>query len=419
MSAVVDSYRDDMDVSYAVDFSRDREPAKKRSRFPEYRRSGTAPTRVNGMHCRRSKRWTWGTGRGARMQNVRAFAGCLALALASVSTSVLGVTIDFTPVNNAGNLANPATGLGAVSSLFNISKYETTNSQYAEFLNSVDAAGTNPNSIYQPSAIISGSTIFNPITFNAGGSSGAKYSVGGGSSSQPVTFVTWFSAARFANWLNNGQQANAASMETGAYTLNNQTAGAAVPRNAGASVFLPSANEWTKAAYYNGGNTNYRTYPYVGGASQVPVAVTTGTGVSGNNAANYGLAQGRTTGLTNVGLYSASKSWYQLYDAFGNAGEFTETASPTFPADRVMLLGSSWRLGTGATGNWTSNSANNNYLTASFSDSIGFRVAAVPEPATIALAGVGITSLAALDWMKRRKKKAAAQQAMLAQPTVS
>jgi hypothetical protein len=35
-------------------------------------------------------------------------------------------------------------------------------------------------------------------------------------------------------------------------------------------------------------------------------------------------------------------------------------------------------------------------------------VAAVPEPGTIALAGMGIAGLAGLDWMKRRKRKAAA-----------
>jgi hypothetical protein len=40
---------------------------------------------------------------------------------------------------------------------------------------------------------------------------------------------------------------------------------------------------------------------------------------------------------------------------------------------------------------------------------MGFRVAAVPEPATIALASVGIGALAGLDWMKRRKKKALAR----------
>lgn len=352
------------------------------------------------------------------MQNVRAFAGCLAVALASVSASVLAVTIDYKTVNNVGNAANPLTGLGAVSSVFNIAKYETTNSQYAAFLNSVDAAGTNPNSIYQANAVISGSTVFNPITFNAGGSSGAKYAVSGGASNKAVTFVSWFSAARFANWLNNGQQASAASMETGAYTLNNLVSGSAVARNPGAVVFLPNSNEWTKATFYNGTTTNYRQYPYLGGGT-APTAVTSGTGILGNNVANYGLAQGKTTGLTDVGLYTAASSWYGLYDVFGNAGEFTETASPSFPADRVMLLGSSWRLGTGAAVNWTSNTASNSYFTDSYSDSIGFRVAAVPEPATIALAGVGIVSLAGLDWMKRRKRKATAQQAALAQTIAS
>lgn len=41
MSAVVGTYREDMDMSYAVDFGRDREPSQKRSRFPEYRRKGS------------------------------------------------------------------------------------------------------------------------------------------------------------------------------------------------------------------------------------------------------------------------------------------------------------------------------------------------------------------------------------------
>jgi hypothetical protein len=40
---------------------------------------------------------------------------------------------------------------------------------------------------------------------------------------------------------------------------------------------------------------------------------------------------------------------------------------------------------------------------------LGFRVAAVPEPTTIALAGTGLAGLAGLNWMKRRKKAAAAQ----------
>jgi hypothetical protein len=95
MSAGLGIYHDETEVSYAVDFGRDREPTQKRSRHPEYRRKGSGPTRVSGMHCRRNKRWTWGSGRGARMQNARAFAGCLAFAVASLAANAFGVTISY------------------------------------------------------------------------------------------------------------------------------------------------------------------------------------------------------------------------------------------------------------------------------------------------------------------------------------
>jgi hypothetical protein len=52
------------------------------------------------------------------------------------------------------------------------------------------------------------------------------YTTIGNPGNAPVVFATWFSAARFVNWLSNGQSASAASMENGTYTLNNQTSGA-------------------------------------------------------------------------------------------------------------------------------------------------------------------------------------------------
>jgi hypothetical protein len=70
-----------------------------------------------------------------------------------------------------------------------------------------------------------------------------------------VDFVSFWNALRFANWLHNGQPRglqDETTTEDGAYTLTptgivNNT----ITRNPGAVVFLPSENEWYKAAYYD------------------------------------------------------------------------------------------------------------------------------------------------------------------------
>jgi formylglycine-generating enzyme required for sulfatase activity len=406
MSAGLGIYRDEMEVNYAVDFGRDREPTQKRSRHPEYRRKGSAPTRVSGMHCRRNKRWTWGSGRGARMQNARAFAGCLAFAVASLAASAFGVTINYNFVGNPGNPGNSASnpaGLGAVSDIFKMATTETTNQQYVDFLNTVDPNGSNPNSIYNASM---GSSAVGGITFNAGGGSGAKYTVksgtastGGSYATMPVSFVTWFSAARFANWLHNGQVSGTAAMETGAYTLNGATSGNIVARNPGAQVFLPSVNEWYKAAFYTGTGSTYTTWQT--NSNSTPTA--TVTNVSLVNAANYSNA---AVAAMNVGSYINSTSAYGMYDMLGNVAEMTDnTGASTSTSFRAM--GGGWG---GSVAAWNGTSAAVNQLGTFSNQSYGFRVAAVPEPGTIALAGMGIAGLAGLDWMKRRKKRLAARQ---------
>jgi len=55
----------------------------------------------------------------------------------------------------------------------------------------------------------------------SGASGSYTYSVSSTYASMPVVGVTWFDAARFSNWLGNGQ--GSASMEAGAYTLNGAT----------------------------------------------------------------------------------------------------------------------------------------------------------------------------------------------------
>ncbi|MFM8291366.1 MAG: SUMF1/EgtB/PvdO family nonheme iron enzyme, partial [Planctomycetia bacterium] len=320
MNATV-GYHDE-EMSYAVDFGRDRDTIQKRSRHPDYRRKGSAPARVNGMHCRRNKRWTWGSGRGARVLNMRAFAGCLAVAVASLAATASAVTIDYRTIGNAGNPGNTVSGtagpsspsgLGAVSAVFRLASRETTNAQYAEFLNAVDPNGTNPRGVY--SGLMTSSTI-GGISFSSGAAAGSKYSVKAGApsgspvgtsyGSMPVNFVTWFSAARFVNWLNNGQPsgtAATASMEVGAYTLNSATSGNLVARNVGAQVFLPSVNEWYKAGFYSGSNSTYTLYPTNSNAA--PTATISNFTLA--NAANYNNA---TTMPLNVGSYVNTTSAY-------------------------------------------------------------------------------------------------------------
>ena len=83
----------------------------------------------------------------------------------------------------------------------------------------------------------------------------------------PVNYITWGDAARFCNWLQNGQPTGGTegtgTTETGAYTLNGDTTNFLDGRNSGATYSIPTENEFYKAAYYVGGGTNagYWTYP--------------------------------------------------------------------------------------------------------------------------------------------------------------
>jgi formylglycine-generating enzyme len=152
------------------------------------------------------------------------------------------VTIDYVTVGHAGNVADSSL-YGAVAYDYEISKHETTISQYAEFLNA--KAQTDAFGLYNTGM----GTDFNVAGITRSGSSGSyNYAVISGSGNRPITYVSWFDAARFSNWLHNGQ--GNGDTETGAYTLSGAMSGI-FAKNGGDSVGLPSENEWYKAAYYD------------------------------------------------------------------------------------------------------------------------------------------------------------------------
>ncbi len=266
---------------------------------------------------------------------------------------------------------------------YRIGKYEVTNAQYAEFLNAV--ARTDSYSLYHPNM---GSGL-GGIT-RSGGSGGYGYSAIAGREDMPVNWVSVWDALRFANWLHNGQPTGLqgdGTTEDGAYTLPPmEIPYTSTPRNAAATAFLPSEDEWYKAAYYDASVLGYNRYPFadgfIGAACEVPAGTT-------SHSANCGSAVGD---LTDVGAYMGSPSEYGTFDQGGNVWEWTETVgSGTIGGTRGSSFDdSSLYLAALRRGlNWPTFGSDNH----------GFRVAMIPEPGTGLLVMAGVLGLAA--WRRR------------------
>ena len=300
------------------------------------------------------------------------------------------LTIDTVTVGDAGNAADTTT-YGAVAYDFNIGKYEVTIGQYTSFLNAV--AATDTYSLYNASM----ATDLNIAGITRAGSSGSfSYSVIG-SGSRPISYVSWFDAARFANWMNNGAT-NGASTETGAYTLNGATSGVNFTKNAGATWWIPSEDEWYKAAYYKGGGTNAGYWLYPTQSDSAPGNNIGGAANQANYyAGDYAVTQSSTYSdtlnyLTDAGAFSNSASAYDTFDQGGNVWEWNDAVIGSSRG----LRGGSWRSNV----NGLRSSRRNDFDPTNESAIVGFRVASVPEPSTAVLVLMGVGAL--YLWKRRR-----------------
>jgi formylglycine-generating enzyme required for sulfatase activity len=285
--------------------------------------------------------------------------------------------------------------------MFDIMKFEFTNQQYVQFLNSVDATGNKTNGIYDE---LMGTDTRGGISFNSGAAAGSKYAVRLNMGNKPVNFVSWFDAARVSNWLQNGATSEA-SMETGAYNLNNATGGNAVAMNAGARFFIPSENQWYKAAYYRGGGTNAGYWAYATQSNTLPTSVTanaTGDGFAGSsgNFANYNRVadwNGQDGNVTTVGT-NGGPSAYGAFDMTGNLAEWNDLDSSS-SSSRGLRGGGCFEFSSEM-----SSSSRYFFNTSDENDYLGFRVAMdpVPEPSMMVIGTLfGLGGLMA----KRRLKK--------------
>ena len=301
-----------------------------------------------------------------------------------VSSIASAVTIDWVTVGNAGNAAD-STGYGSVSEDYQIGTYEVTAGQYAEFLNSV--AATDTHGLYNTSMW---SNSYGCKIQRSGGSGSYTYSVASDWENRPVNYVGWYDSLRFANWLHNGQ--GAGDTEDGAYDM---SLGSSVVRKAGAQVWLPSEDEWYKAAYHENDGVTGNYFEYPTSSDSVPSFDLVEPTDPGNNATFYdsGYTIGNPYYRTEVGAHENSDSPYGTFDMGGNVWEWNEAL---IGSDRGFRGGSYNDSSYG--GSLSSSYRNSNSPSNEYYDGVGFRVASVPEPCSLVLLGLG-----GLTLMRRRR----------------
>jgi len=281
-------------------------------------------------------------------------------------------TIDFVNVGNAGNAndVGPDGGpYGGVAYDFRIGTFEVSR----------DAI-----------------TKANATVANGGGDLGITLadmtSVGGNGVNRPATGASWNAAARFVNWMNTSKGHSAAykfTLQPGdvGYGANANIIlwdvadpgynAANLYRNSNAFYFLPSENEWYKAAYYSGSGTTY--FDYALQSDTIPTAVSSGTGASEAVYGQFSYFIGPAD-VANAG----GSSFYGTRGQNGNVWEWNESAfnapNDSSSEDRAAR-GGSWFLAEDD----LRSSFRLNFVPTEEDGSVGFRVASVPEPSTAIL----------------------------------
>ncbi len=240
---------------------------------------------------------------------------------------------------------------------YRIGTYEITNDQWNKFSANLGVPITgSPSNAYEQSAQFTGTNV-------------------------PTNRLSWLEAAQFVNYLNTDTGHQAAYKFTGIQGTGDYTFSvwessdtgydSSNPyRNSNAYYFLPTEDEWVKAAYWNG--TSLQTYASVGGARPTQ---------SGWNFYDYRYTTD-PFGPWDIG--TGSEELNRTFDMMGNVHEWMES-----PYGSGEYLSGSYRGVRG--GSYTHyasvlrSSSGYDCYPYEARATIGFRVASVPEPVMINL----------------------------------
>lgn len=315
-----------------------------------------------------------------RMRMLLAAGFCISIlsgiAGAHISADVFGTganqfEIDFVKISGA---TNPTSGYGIVQNDYRIGKFEITNDQWNKFVNNNGAPAGIPSNAYDENAYWTGTNI-------------------------PTNNVSWYEMGQFANWLNTstGHQAAYnfdASGNFSAWSSGDVGYNPSNPyRNSNACYFLPTEDEWVKAAYWNGTDLQ----PYSNASADDLL---------------FGLPDPAKWNHYPSGLFepwavgSGEEELNGTFDMMGNVWEYIESPynSGDFgPASLRVIRGGSCNDDYADT--LISSYRTDHYPNDEF-DLNGFRIAsvvdvqAVPVPGSLVLSSIGIASV---GWLKRRK----------------
>ncbi len=304
------------------------------------------------------------------MKNVRMTIWVMVVVLSVVSIASADIfgtggnqlTIDFVNISGDASSAN-GTNIGGSktfsdpSSSYRMGTYEITNDQWGKFISSVGGTVTgDPSDAYDGSALYTGTDV-------------------------PTDNISWHEGAQFVNYLNTSTGHQAAYKFTGTQGTDNYTLGvwesgdvgydSSNPyRNSNAYYFLPTEDEWVKAAFWNG--TSLQTH-----ATKPGDTLYQGNGSNGGwNYYDYEYGT-EPYGPWDVG--SGSEEINGTFDMMGNAWEWMESPyiiGVYLSSSSRGVRGGSYRVSDSA----LSLSSRGYFLNPYDEDyDVGFRVASVPD----------------------------------------